>query len=146
MEYNTTTGAWLNVENVKDGQKVKLINECTQVLSRFKNEKTGEPKMENQVKAQFQGMDSPVNMRLNWTTIYGLIHAFGKESKSWIGHTLTAMVKDATTGQSVYLIPEGYELVRNEEKRWTIKKTGGASVESTQPEYPEEIDPSLIPF
>lgn len=142
MEYNQTTGAWLKVEDVKDGQKVKLINECVKVESRFKEE-DGTPKTENQVKAQFQGMREPVNMRLNWTTVYGLIDAFGKESKSWIGKTLTAMVKDATTGQSIYLIPEGSELYRNEEKRWAIRKVKQDVV--PEPEI-EEIDPEGIPF
>lgn len=135
MEYNSTTGAWLKVDEVKDGTKVKLVNECVKVESRFKDE-DGTPKTENQVKAQFEGASEPVNMRLNWTTVYGLIEAFGKESKSWIGQPLTAMVKDATTGQSIYLIPEGSELIRDENKRWTIRKTAVAG----------EINPEEIPF
>lgn len=121
MEYNTVSGAWLKVDDSLDGKKVKLINECVKTESRFKDE-DGTPKIENQVKAQIEGQNEPVNMRLNWTTVYGLIEAFGKDSKSWIGHNLVARVKDATTGQSVYLIPEGSELYRNEEKRWAIRK------------------------
>lgn len=122
MEYSTTTGAWLKVEDNLNGKKVKLINECVMVESRFKDDKTGEPKTENQVKVQVEGAAEPVNARLNWTTVNGLKEAFGRESKGWIGHALTAMVKDATTGQSLYLIPEGSELYRNEEKRWAIRK------------------------
>lgn len=138
MEYNNVSGAWLKVDDSLDGKKIKLLNECVTVESRFKNE-DGSPKTENQVKAQFESGD-PVNMRLNWTTVYGLIEAFGKESKSWIGHTLTARVKDATTGQSIYLIPDGFELVRNEEKRWTIRKIGGAEVDATpEDEAAEDI-------
>ena len=148
MEYNTT-GAFYKTENVKDGQKVKLTGECVKAESRFKDEE-GNAKTENQVKARFQGHDSDVSLRLNWTTVYGLAEAFGKESKDWIGRTLTAMVKDATTGQSLYLIPEGSELVRDENKRWTIKR--GAETTSDGKEMPsfdklpEDINPEDIPF
>lgn len=121
MEYNNLQGAWLDTETVEDGQKVKLINECVAQTSKFKDDE-GNPKTENVVKARFQGMEETVNMRLNWTTVYALIEAFGKESKNWIGHTLVAKPKDATTGISVYLVPEGFEMVRNEKKRWEIRK------------------------
>ena len=121
MEYNATSGAWLNAENVEDGETVKLVNECVMQTSKFKDDE-GNPKMENVVKARFESMDEPVNMRLNWTTVYGLVEAFGKDSKMWIGHKLIAKTKDATTGISVYLIPEGSKLVRNEKKRWEVRR------------------------
>lgn len=123
-----------------DGKKVKLVNECTQVVSRFKDEKTGEPKTENQVKGRVQGQEEVVNMRLNWTTVYGLVEAFGKESKEWIGKTLTAKVKDATTGQSLYLIPEGFELYRNEEKRSAIRKVETEKQENDDSSFPPPED------
>jgi hypothetical protein len=138
-----------------EGKKVKLVNECVLVESRFKAE-DGSPKQENQVKLRVQGVDGVMNARLNWTTVYALIEAFGRESKLWIGHTLTAKVKDATTGQSLYLIPEGFELVRDPEtKRWTIRKIADVVPEPepvndpAEPEikYPEEdIDPADIPW
>ena len=137
MEYNITSGAWLKNEDVADGAKIKLVSECKQTVSRFKDDE-GNAKTDNEVKANVEGKDEPVNMRLNWTTIYALVEAFGKDSKDWIGHVLIAKPKDATTGVSLYLIPEGFELVRNEQKRWTIRKTGGV-VEPT-------IEPSEIPF
>lgn len=129
-----TSGAWLDKEKVIDGQKVKLVSECIKKDSKFKDDE-GNPQIANEVKAHFDGAESPVNMNLNWTTVYALAEAFGKESKNWIGNSLTAKVKDATTGVSVYLIPEGFELVRGEDKRWTIKKVKS-----------EEIDASEIPF
>lgn len=131
MEYHTTTGAWLKVEDSLSGKKVKLINECVQTQSKFLKD-DGTPKTENVVKVQFEGQE-PVNMRLNWTTVFALVEAFGKESKTWIGHTLTAQVKDMTTGQTVYLIPEGCELYRDESKRWAIRKIPGTS----GPDYSE---------
>ena len=122
MKYNATTGAWLDKEDVTDGQKVKLVSECIKKDSKFTNP-DGTPQVANEVKVQFEGMEEPVNMNLNWTTVYALIEAFGDDSTNWMGHTLTARPKDATTGTSVYLVPEGFELYRNDDKRWAIRKS-----------------------
>lgn len=127
MEYNTSLGGnWLTKVvpdlDTLEGKRVKLMNECVKVESRFKDDE-GNAQVENQVKARFEHMKEIVNMRLNWTTVYALVEAFGKDSKDWMGKVLIARVKDATTGQSVYLIPEGFELIRDPEtKRWTIKR------------------------
>lgn len=152
MIYNNTTGAWLDVNDDLDGKKIKFVNECVQTPSdKFKNE-DGTPKTTNLVKVRVEGAPEPVNMRPNWTSIGALRDAFGVDSKDWIGKVLTARVKDATTGQSVYLIPEGFELYRNEEKRWAIRRAaiGDAPQEANEPEinYPEEeeIRPEYIPF
>lgn len=144
MEYSKSLGgAWLDTDKVVDGSKVKIINETEKRDSQFKD-KDGNPKTENVAKVQFQGMTEPVNMRLNWTTIYGLIDAFGKESKSWIGQTLTARVKEAVVGDTVrtiiYLVPDGFDLVKNDEKKLEIRRTTTESQES------EDIDISEIPF
>ena len=125
MEYNKSLGgAWLDADKVVDGSKVKIISETTKRDSQFKDDE-GVPKTENVAKVQFDG-DEPVNMRLNWTTIYGLIDAFGKESKDWMGRTLTARVKEAVVGDKVrtiiYLIADGFELVKNDEKKLEIRK------------------------
>jgi hypothetical protein len=153
MIYNTTTGAWLEVNDDLDGKKLKFVNECVQTPSdKFKNE-DGSAKMTNLVKVRVQGADESVNMRPNWTSVAALKEAFGPDSKDWVGKVLTAKVKDATTGQSVYLLPEGFELYRNEEKRWAIRRI--ATAEASQApavaedviEYPEEeINPEDIPF
>lgn len=134
MKYNATTGAWLDKEKVTDGQKVKIVSECTKKESKFTNP-DGTPQIANEVKVQFEGMEEPVNMNLNWTSIYGLIEVFGDESADWMGHTLTAHPKDATTGVSVYLVPEGSELYRNEEKRWAIRKVEKTSDGSEMPTF-----------
>lgn len=125
MEYNKSLGgAWLDADKVVDGSKVKIINETVKRDSQFKDE-DGNAKQENVAKVQFDGQD-PVNMRLNWTTIYGLIDAFGNDSKAWIGNTLTARVKEAVVGDKVrtiiYLVANGFELVKNEEKKLEIRK------------------------
>lgn len=157
--YNNTSGAWLKINDELDGKKLKFVTECQQVLSdKFKNP-DGTPQTGNLVKVRVQGAEESVNMRPNWTSIGALRDAFGVDSKNWIGQILTVKVKDATTGQSAYLIPDGFELFRNEEKRWAIRKVGSEEAqapakEDTQqhPEeagiqYPdEEINPADIPF
>jgi len=127
MEYTKSIGgAWLDADTVKDGTRAKIINECEKQLSSFKDPKTGEPKVQNVAKVQLEGEPAPVNMRFNWTTIYGLIDAFGKESRSWIGQPLTVKTVEAMVGDTirtiVYLIPEGFELTKNEEKKLEIRR------------------------
>lgn len=134
MEYTKSIGgAWLDAETVVDGSKVKIIAETEKRDSQFKDDE-GNPKSENVTKVQFAGQDTPVNMRLNWTTIYGLIDAFGKESKDWMGHTLTARVKEAVVGDKVrtiiYLVADGFELVKNDEKKLEIRKVEAKSEET----------------
>lgn len=151
MIYNTQpSGAWLNNEKVVDGTRVKLVTECVEQVSRFKDEKTGEFKRENLAKLQFQGAPEPVNARINWTTIKGLIDAYGKDSSHWMGHVLTARVKDATQGVSLYLLADGYELYRDDKKRWAIRKEikePAVDIGTDGIEYPaEDIDPESIPF
>lgn len=125
MEYSKSLGgAWLDADKVQDGSKVKIINETVKRDSSFKDDE-GNAKTENVAKVQFDGQDA-VNMRLNWTTIYGLIDAFGNDSKSWIGNPLTARVKEAVVGDKVrtiiYLVAEGFDLVKNDEKKLEIRR------------------------
>lgn len=158
-QYANTSGAWLDVNDDLDGKKLKFVTECEQVLSdKFKNP-DGTFQMGNLVKVRVQGAEESVNMRPNWTSIGAMRDAFGTESKDWIGKIVTVRVKDATTGQSAYLLPDGFELYRNEEKRWAIRKIGSeaeqpapkADVPAVQggesvPYPEEEINPEDIPF
>jgi hypothetical protein len=153
MEYNKGTGgAWVDADKLSDGVKVKQVSECIKQESRFKN-KDGEPKTENVAKVRVQGDQQTYNMRLNWTTVYGLIDAFGKESKEWIEKVLTVKMLDALVGDKmqtiIYLIPEGFELGKNEDKKMEIRKIGGAGdvVPEDKIDYPtEDINPDDIPF
>lgn len=151
MEYNkSASGAWVNADDVSDGDKVKIVSECTKQESKFKD-KDGNAKTENIAKVRFQGAEESKNMRINWATIYGLIDAYGTDSKEWIGKILTAKTVEAMVGDTmrtiVYLIPEGFEMVKNEEKKMVIRKIGGEPEATTAPEYPaEDINPEDIPF
>ena len=134
----SVTGGWVVADEVKNGTKVKIITECVKQESKFKDPE-GNPKTENIAKVRFQGAEEAVNMRLNWTTIYGLIDAFGTDSKDWIGNVLTAKTLDAMVGDTmrtiVYLVPEGFELIKNAEKKLEIKKI------DNEPEPKEEYEP-----
>jgi hypothetical protein len=80
--------------------------------------------------------------------VYGLVRAFGKESKDWCNNVLTAHPVDAMVGDTmrtiIYLVPEGFELRKNAEKKLEIVKIEGESAPEPQPE--EEITPDDIPF
>lgn len=127
MKFNKTTGAWIDPEKMQDA-KVTIMNEVIQQDSKFKDPKTDELKTENIGKVRIEGPDELLNMRFNWTTIYALIEAFGDDSKDWIGEPLTAKTLDAMVGDTmrtiVYLIPEGFELAKNAEKKMEIRKVG----------------------
>jgi hypothetical protein len=83
-----------------------------------------------------------VNIALNRATIYGLIDAFGSDSKEWIGKTLTAqtekMIVAGRNVRALYLIPENFELTEDSAGYNVITKVGGADEDS--------IDASQIPF
>lgn len=145
MEYNKSAGSWVDVDKVQDGSKVKLVSECIRQESKYTNP-DGSPKTENVVTARFQGQDAPVNVRLNWTSIYGLIDAFGKDSKEWVDKVLTVKKREVQVGDKIhdtlYYIPDGFELVKNAEKRLEVRKIG---VEEITP-VDEGPDPDLVPF
>jgi hypothetical protein len=96
-------------------------------------------------------MPEPVNTRINWTTINGLIDAFGKKSEDWTGKVLTVKLVDAMVGDTMrtimYLIPEGFELVKTPDKKSVIRKVGGDVQTETEEGGPkDEINPDDIPF
>jgi hypothetical protein len=151
MQYNKSVGgAWLDADSLADGTKVKIVSECIKQESRFKG-KDGEPKTENIAKVRTKGKEEAVNMRPNWTTIYGLIDAFGSDSKDWIDQVLTVRTVEALVGNTmrtiVYLIPEGFELGKNADKKLEIRKVGGSAAKEDVVDYPQEdINPDDIPF
>lgn len=85
--------------------------------------------------------------------MFGLIDAFGKESKEWVDKVLAVKIVRALVGDTmrniVYLIPEGFELGENAEQKLEIHKIGGKDdiVPEDKIDYPQgEIDPDDIPF
>jgi|TARA_R100001530_G_scaffold121166_1_gene88555 hypothetical protein len=148
MKYTKQTGvqgAWVKSSEVEDGIKAKLVSESKPI--------EGEYGTQDIAKIRFQGEEEDSkNVRLNKTTINGLIDAFGDESKNWVNQVLTARTEKAqVAGKRVtilYLIPEGYGLSEDSNGYVIITKVGG---EKTV-EYPEDeinlegIPPGDIPF
>lgn len=145
MEYSKSRGGnWTDVEQLQTGMKAKIVDECRKEESQYKD-KDGNMKTQNVAKVHFEGMPEPTNTRINWQTIYGLIDAYGKESTGWIGKVLTVKVVEAMIGDTMrtilYLIPEGYELAKNADKKLEIRKVGAGTDGPT-----EQDGDDAIPF
>jgi hypothetical protein len=147
MEYNKSLavqGAWAKGSAVVSGTRAKLVTETKPIESQFKN-KDGTTKMQDVAKARFEGGVEDLNISLNRATIDGLIDAFGKDSKDWIGHPLTAITEKVVVGgkrvTAVYLVPDGFELKEDDGGYvQVVEKGGSVNVE------PDEVSPDSIPF
>ena len=154
MEYTKSVGGnWLTADDLKEGDQVKLVTESKMQDGKYKYP-DGNPKKENIVKARLKGAEESKNFRLNWATINGLMDAFGPESKGWVGKVLTVNLLKAMVGDTmrtiVYLIPEGFELKENAEKKVEIinkdGKTADLNAAPKEAGMDEEINPDDIPF
>ena len=147
MDYSQVTrgGAWIKNSDVVEGTKVKILDEATRVESRFKDDK-GNTKMQDVCKVKFQGAAEAVNVNLNRATIRGLVDAFGKDSRDWVGKVLTAHIENTSVAgkrvKALYLLPEGYEVSEDAEGYVIVQKVGGDKGNSE----PTEEDSSELPF
>jgi hypothetical protein len=91
-------------------------------------------------KILFSGDSEEKNISLNRATINGLIDAFGDDSALWQDQVLVCETEKVRVAgkavTAVYLVPEGYERVDDENGYTVIVKKG------TQVGAPEEI-PSI---
>jgi hypothetical protein len=124
-------GSWVKASEVT-AKKAKIVSETNPQTSTFLN-KDGSPKTQDVAKVQFQADPEPLNVNLNRATINGLVDAFGEDSKDWQGHVLTVETeKMRVAGKAVtalYLIPENYERVDDENGYAVIVKKGTAKDE-----------------
>lgn len=147
------TGGWAKASELQGGQKAKIVDECQPIESTF-TDKNGKMKMQDVCKVRFQGKEEALNVNLNRATIKGLIEAFGKDSKEWIGHTLTVHTeKVSVAGRRVtalYLLPEGFEAMEDKEGYLQIVRKGEAPVSSgdapAEDAPAEDINPEDIPL
>jgi hypothetical protein len=143
MQYKKSNvqGGWVKNSEVVSGSKCKLVSEASPI--------EGEFGMRDVAKIRFQGETGEArNVNLNKPTVNALIDAFGEDSKSWIGHVLTAHTeKVVVAGRRVtalYLIPEGFELSEDSGGYLVIGRVGkeaGKDVEAAT-----DISPEDIPF
>lgn len=113
------------------------MSETVPMQSQFKNEKTGEVKMQDVAKILFSGDTEEKKISLNRATINGLIDAFGDDSSLWQEQVLIAETEKVRVAgkavTAVYLVPEGYERVDDENGYTVIVKKG------TKVGAPEEV-------
>jgi hypothetical protein len=149
MDYSKAMrgGAWAKAAELTEGQRAKIVDECTPIESQFTDDK-GNKKMQDVCKVRFEGNADPLNVNLNRATIKGLVEAFGADSKQWIGNVLTVHTeKVAVAGKRVtalYLVPEGFEVGENDEGYVEIVRKGEKP--STPAADAETPDPADIPF
>ncbi len=155
-------GKWAKAAEIKSGSRAKILDEATRSVSSFKNP-DGSEKMQTVARVRFEGVDEPLNVNLNRATIYGLIDAFGTESKGWVGHALTAHTEKTTVaGKRVtvlYLLANGFVVGESEDGYVVITRRDS---ETEQPPTPTrapnnegnsfedfkgpDIQPSDLPF
>lgn len=152
MDYQKKTvtgGKYANkAELYEQGVKrAKIVSETNDEPSQFKD-KNGNLKMEATCKVLFQGQNEGLKTRLNQATINALVDAFGGNSKLWMNHELGVQI-DKWPGKKyyLYLIPEGYKTVENDDGYIDIVKEGTDTNERTVlPPLDEEPPAMKVPF
>jgi hypothetical protein len=133
----SVAGARVKGAEVESGSRCKLMSETTHMASQFKDEKTDETKFQDVAKVLFSGDTETKNISLNRASINGLVDAYGEESADWQNHVLSCETEKMRVGgravTAVYLVPEGYERVDDENGYTVIVKKG------TQVAAPEEL-------
>lgn len=128
----TIGGAWAKGSDLTSGTKANIVSETSHTESQFKD-KNGAPKFQDVAKVRFDGKEEAMNVNLNRATIYGLIDAFGEESKEWCGHPLTVHTeKVVVAGKRVtalYLVPDGFEVRENSDGYIEIVRKGAADIQ-----------------
>jgi hypothetical protein len=128
QKQQAVAGAWVKGAEVKSGTHCKLMSAAERIPSQFRDEKTGEVKYQDVAKVMFSGETETKNISLNRATVNSLVDAFGEDSADWQGHVLTAETEKMKVGGrsviAVYLVPEEYERVDDENGYTVIVKKG----------------------
>ena len=133
MKYQQSVniGAYVKKDELVNGSSCKIVSEAKEQPSTFTN-KDGSPKTQDVCKVKFEGTDEAVNVSLNRATINGLVQAFGEESDSWQGKPLTVETEKMRVAgvarTALYLIPEGFERIDDDNGYAVIVKIGDDSV------------------
>ena len=145
-------GSWAKASEIENGTVAKIVSETRPQPSQFLN-KDGSNKNQDVAKVIFVGSPDAVNVSLNRTTINGLIDAFGEDSANWQNKPLSVETEKVRVGGkavvALYLIPEGYEKI-DDENGYAIIVRKGSVAEVEEKDIPviedEEIDTKDIPF
>ena len=129
-------GKWAKASELKPGMKAKIMSETTPAAFRPFTDSERAPKTQEVCDVQVLGNPEALNVGLNRATSNGVVGAFGEDSRSWMYHLLTVETeKVKVAGKSVfalYLVPDGYEKV-DDENGYTVIVKQGAN-ESSVPE------------
>lgn len=149
QQVNITSGSWVKADQLQTGTRAKIVSETKPTESSFLD-KNGNPKKQDVAKVKFEGQNEAVNVSLNRATIGGLISAFGDDSINWQNNVLTVETEKMRVGGkavvALYLIPEGYERIDDENGYAMIVKKGEKIDGETIDPETEEINPDDIPF
>jgi hypothetical protein len=146
------SGGWVKTNDLKNGQKAKIVSETTAQPSSF-TDKKGNPKTQDVAKIRFEGQPEAVNVSLNRATINALIDAYGEDSVAWQGHYLTCEIEKVRVAGvmrlALYLLPEGFEKADDENGYAVVQRKAiqqGEAVPQNGPVTETEINVEDIPF
>ncbi len=154
MKYSKSTvvtGGWAKTNELKNGQRAKIVSETTAQPSSFLNKK-GNPKTQDVAKVRFEGQPEAVNVSLNRATINALVDAFGEDSVTWQGHVLTCEIEKVRVAGvmrlALYLLPEGYEKTDDQNGFAVVQRKAIQQGDTPQTQTPveQEINVDDIPF
>lgn len=145
MEFNKSSGggAWLDKKELKNGDLAKLVSEAVEI--------EGQNGPQIVAKVRIKGKDGEAkNVAVNGPTKNGLIDAFGKDSKNWIGQLLTCHIEKTMIagkrGIALYLVPEGFEVTEDAGGYLVIARQGTAQKAPAAAEMEESISDEDNPF
>lgn len=131
-------GAWVKKDEIVNGTKAKIVSETKPIQSNF-IDKNGNPVTQDVAKIRIEGDNEVYNVNINRATLHGLISAFGEDSINWQNKPLTIETeKMRVSGKLVtalYLIPDGYKKIDDEEGYAVIMKEG-----ENQNENPDDFN------
>lgn len=137
-------GDWVKTNELTNGMLIKLVTET--------KPSQGEYGEQNVAQCKIKGFNDVKNIRINKTSIGGLIQAFGEDSNGWIDKALTVNVEKAlVAGKRVtilYLVPEGFELKEDGNGYMVIVPSGTVPTIKQGEEIPvfEEEKDMNLPF
>jgi hypothetical protein len=148
------SGKWADKKEIleKGVKRARILTETTPEPSRFKDD-DGNIQIQDVCKIKFEGLEDSYKFSLNKVVINALVEAFGEDSKEWVNKILSVEAEKTRiggkAGVAVYLIPEGYKRIDDEEGYAKIIKDGPtkkAKVEDIPIIDENEIDVKDIPF
>jgi hypothetical protein len=151
-------GKWAKGSELVNEKRAKIVSETEPMPSQFLN-KDGSVKTQDVCKVRFENQPEPLNLSLNRATINALVEAYGEDSRLWIDKYLgveTERVKVAgKTAVALYLIPEGFERMDDENGYTIIVRKGsgqssnawdGEGIPTINPPEPVEGIGGPVPF